>query len=47
MKEFIYVVNRVQISASEYNQNGYIRTFLFKDKMKAENALRIYVRKIY
>lgn len=40
MKELIYVVNRVQISASEYYQNGYTRTFLFRDKMKAEKCLK-------
>lgn len=34
--DIIYGVNRVQISASEYNKNGYTQTFLFKDKMKAE-----------
>lgn len=32
----VYVVNRVRISASEYNQNGYTRTFLYRDKAKAE-----------
>ena len=36
----VYVVNRVQISASEYNQNGYTRTFLFRDKLKAEKCLK-------
>lgn len=35
----VYVVNRVRISASEYNQNGYTRTFLYRDKAKAEKCL--------
>jgi hypothetical protein len=38
--DVVYVVNRVQISASEYNSNGYIRTFLFRDKLKAEKCLK-------
>lgn len=38
--DIVYVVNRVQISASEYNQNGYTRTFLFRDKLKAEKCLK-------
>ena len=40
MKEIIYVVNRVQISASEYNMNGYTQTFLFRDIIKAEKCLK-------
>ena len=42
MNEFdiVYVVNRVQISASEYNQNGYTQTFLFRDKAKAEKYFK-------
>ena len=38
--DIVYVVNRVQISASEYNQNGYTQTFLFRDKAKAEKWLK-------
>ena len=38
--DIVYVVNRVQISASEYNQNGYTQTFLFRDKAKAEKCLK-------
>lgn len=38
--DIVYVVNRVQISASEYNQNGYTQTFLFRDKVKAEKCLK-------
>lgn len=38
--DVVYVVNRVQISASEYNLNGYTRTFLFRDKMKAEKCMK-------
>lgn len=38
--DIVYVVNRVQISASEYNLNGYTRTFLFRDKLKAEKCLK-------
>ncbi len=37
--DIVYVVNRVQISASEYN-NGYTQTFLFRDKAKAEKRLK-------
>ena len=37
--DIVYVVNRVQISASEYN-NGYTQTFLFRDKAKAEKHLK-------
>ena len=36
----VYVVNRVQISDSEYNQNGYTRTFLFRDKLKDKKCLK-------
>ena len=39
-QDIVYVVNRIRISASEYNQNGYTRTFLFRDKMKAEENLK-------
>ena len=38
--DIVYVVNRVQISASEYNKNGYTQTFLFRDKAKAEKCLK-------
>lgn len=38
--DIVYVVNRVQVSASEYNLNGYTRTFLFKDKLKADKCLK-------
>lgn len=38
--DIVYVVNRVQISASEYNMNGYTQTFLFRDKIKAEKCLK-------
>lgn len=38
--DLIYVVNRVQISASEYNKNGYTQTFLFKNKMEAEKCFK-------
>lgn len=38
--DVVYVVNRVQISASEYNQNGYTQTFLFKDKTHAEKRFK-------
>ena len=40
MEVTIYVVNQVVISASEYNQNGYTRTFLFRSKQKAERCLK-------
>ena len=42
MKEtdIVYVVNRVQISASEYNQNGYTQTFLFRNINKAKGCLK-------
>ena len=36
----VYMVNRVRISASEYNMNGYTQTFLFRDKIKAEKRLK-------
>ena len=36
----VYVVNRVQVSASEYCQNGYSQTFLYRDKKKAEKCLK-------
>lgn len=38
--DIVYVVNRVQISASEYNQNGYTQTLLFRDKKKAEKCFK-------
>ena len=38
--DVVYVVNRVQISASEYNQNGYIRTFVFRDIIRAKRCLK-------
>ena len=38
--DIVYVVNRVQISASEYNMNGYTQTFLFRDIIKAEQRLK-------
>lgn len=38
--DVVYVVNRVQISASEYNQNGYTRTFVFRDINKAKMCLK-------
>ena len=38
--DIVYVVNRVQISASEYDQNGYTQTFLFREKAKAERCLK-------
>lgn len=31
--DVVYVVNRMQISASEYNQNGYTRTFCLETKI--------------
>ena len=34
------LIRQVQISASEYNLNGYTRTFLFRDKLKAEKCLK-------
>ena len=40
VSDIIYVVNRVQLSASEYNNNGFIRTFLYKDKKKAIECLK-------
>jgi len=40
VSDIIYVVNRVQLSASEYNNNGFIRTFLYKDKKKAVERLK-------
>lgn len=36
----VYVVNRVRISASEYNQNGYTQTFVFRDINRAKRCLR-------
>ncbi len=36
----VYVVNRVKISSSDYNQNGYTQTFLFRDKAKAEKRFK-------
>ena len=38
--DVVYVVNRVQISASEYNQNGYTRTFVFRDINRAKRFLK-------
>lgn len=38
--DVVYVVNRVQISASEYNQNGYTRTFVFRDINRAKRSLK-------
>ena len=40
VSDIIYVVNREQLSASEYNNNGFIRTFLYKDKKKAVERLK-------
>ena len=37
--DIVYVVNRVQISASEYNQNGYTRTFVFRDINRPKRCL--------
>ena len=39
-RDIVYVVNRVQISASEYNQNGYTETYLYRDKNKANRCLK-------
>ena len=36
----VYVVNRVHISASEYNQNGYTQTYLYKDINRAKRNLK-------
>ena len=38
--DIVYVVNRVRISASEYNQNGYTRTFVFRDIDRAMRCLK-------
>jgi hypothetical protein len=38
--DVVYVVNRVQISASEYNQNGNTRTFVFRDINRAKRFLK-------
>ena len=38
--DVVYVVNRVQISASEYNQNGYTRTFVFRDINRAKRFFK-------
>ncbi|MBR6841898.1 MAG: hypothetical protein IKM77_06330 [Prevotella sp.] len=38
--DVVYVVNRVQISASEYNQNGYTRTFVFRDINRTKRFLK-------
>ena len=38
--DVVYVVNRMQISASEYNQNGYTRTFVFRDINRAKRFLK-------
>ena len=38
--DVVYVVNRMQISASEYNQNGYTRTFVFRDINRARRCLK-------
>jgi hypothetical protein len=38
--DVVYVVNRVQISASEYNQNGFMRTFVFRDMNRAKRCLK-------
>ena len=38
--DIVYIVNRVQTSASEYNQNGYTQSFLFREKAKAEKCLK-------
>ena len=38
--DVVYLVNRVQISASEYNQNGYTRTFVFRDINRAKRFLK-------
>lgn len=38
--DIVYVVNRAQISASEYNKNGYAQTFLFRDINRARTFLK-------
>ena len=38
--DVVYVVNRFRISASEYNQNGYTRTFVFRDINRAKRCLQ-------
>ncbi len=38
--DIVYVVNRVQISASEYNTNGFTQTFLFRDRIKADKCFK-------
>ena len=32
MTDELYVLNQVQISASDYNRNGYSQTYLFRDR---------------
>ena len=38
--DVVYVVNQVRISASEYNQNGNTRTFVFRDINRAKRCLK-------
>ena len=38
--DVVYVVNRMQISTSEYNKNGYIRTFVYRDINRAKKCLK-------
>jgi hypothetical protein len=39
MTNELYVLNQVQISASDYNRNGYSQTFLFRDRQEADKHL--------
>ena len=40
MTNELYVLNQVQISASDYNRNGYSQTYLFRDRQEADKHLR-------
>lgn len=39
MANKLYVLNQVQISASDYNRNGYSQTYLFRDRQEADKHL--------
>lgn len=39
MTNEFYILNQVQISASDYNRNGYSQTYLFRDKLEADKLL--------
>lgn len=38
--DVVYVINRVRVSASDYNQNGYTRAYVFRDINRAKKCLK-------